>query len=163
MKYIYVGEIKTTHGLLGELKISSSITDKEEVFKLGNILYFGNDKIPFKINRYRKHQNYDMVTFDTLDDIDKVIKYKGYKVYITRDEINLDFINSDLINLKVNYNNSIIGVIIDVFDAGNNNYLFKVRTSKKEIYIPKNNNFIDKIDLESGIIYLKNLEAFYEN
>ena len=52
-----------------------------------NHLYIDDDNLV--INTYRVHKNYDMVTFDGINDINDVLKYKGKKVYIDRNEYDL--------------------------------------------------------------------------
>ena len=53
-------------------------------FKPNNILYINGDKL--KIKTYRKHKNYDMVTFEGYNDINEVLKFKGQKVYINKEQ-----------------------------------------------------------------------------
>jgi len=161
MEYIYIGKISTTHGIKGELKIRSNFKYKENAFVVGNEFYIGNNKEKFKVLSYRKHQDYDMVTLQTLDDIDKVIKYKGNAVYMKKEDLHLkanEYTNEDYINSKCIYNDYEIGRINDIIDAGASNYLFEVKGEKK-IYIPKNENFIEKFDVQQKTIYLKNMEG----
>ncbi len=157
MEYIFIGKIITTHGIKGELKIRSNFKYKDKVFKINNILYIGKDKIPFKLLSYRVHQNYDMVTFETLDDISKVIKYKQESVYFNKEELVIenDYLDEDLIGLTCVYNDE-IGVVTNIVDAGSNNMLFVINN---KFYIPKNNNFIEKVDLEDKKIYFKDIEG----
>ena len=157
MKYIFIGKIITTHGIKGELKIRSNFKYKEKVFKVNNFLYFGKDKIPFKILSYRVHQNYDMLTFETLDDISKVIKYKQESVYFDREKLIIenDYLDEDLIGLSAIYKEE-LGFVTNIVDAGNGNLLFVV---DNRFYVPKNDNFIEKVDLENKKIYFKDIEG----
>lgn len=161
MEYVYIGRISTTHGLKGELKIRSNFKYKEKAFVVGNYFYLGKGKEKFKVVSYRKHQDYDMVIFDSLDDIDKVIKYKGCLVYIARNDLLLndkEYTDEDYIGSKCVFNNEDIGEIIDIVDAGNGNYLFLMKKDK-DIYIPKNDNFIKEFDFNSKIVYFKDVEG----
>lgn len=156
MEYICIGKIITTHGLKGEMKLRSLFEYKDKVFKVGNLLYFGDGFERHEILSYRHHQDYDMVIVNDIDTIDKAILYKQKKVYITRDLLDEeDILNSDLIGLKVMFENSKIGYVLDVVDYGNN-VLLKLSNGK---YIPKNNNFISKIDLKNKTIILQNVEG----
>ena len=58
---VYVGKIVSTHGIKGEIRILSDFDYKEKVFKVGNKLIIENKE--YTIKSYRKHKNYDMVTF----------------------------------------------------------------------------------------------------
>lgn len=156
MEYIYIGKIITTHGLKGEMKLTSDFSYKDKVFKINNKLYVGENYEEHIIKSYRHHQDYEMVILNDIDDIDKAIKYKQKKVYITRDILDEeDILDSDLIGLKVLFNNKEIGIISDVVDYGNN-ILIKLSNGK---LIPKNNNFISKIDLKNKTIILQNVEG----
>lgn len=159
MNYIYIGKIITTHGLKGEVKLRSNFEYKDKVFKKDFMFYIGSKKEPHKVLSYRKHMDYDMVVLEGINDIDQAIKYKQEKVYVLKEDIILDentYLDEDLINLNVYYNNNFIGVITNIIDAGNNNMLMEINNNK---YIPRNNNFILKVDLEKHIIYLKDVEG----
>ena len=82
MKCIYVGKIVNTHGIKGELRILSDSKYKNEIFKINNYLYI--DDKEYQIKTYRQHKNYDMVTLDDLDNINKVLHLKNKKVYTLR-------------------------------------------------------------------------------
>lgn len=157
MEYICIGVLVNTHALKGEVRIISDFEYKEKVFKLGNNLYIGPNKILENINSYRKHKNYDMVTFVGKNKIEEVINYKGMKVYFNKEDLNLDsneYLDSDLINLEVIYNGNIIGKI-DNIEINANKKLFVINDK----LIPYNNNFIEKIDLINKTITLKNLDG----
>ena len=156
MNYVFLGKIITTHGLKGEVKVKSNFKYKELVLKQGNFLYLGNEKKKLEITSYRVHQNYDMLTFKEYNDISMVIPIKRMSLYFNKDNFSFDsYLDEDLINLTCIYNNKEIGIIKDIIDAGNGNLLLVLNNK----YIPKNNNFIDKVDLKNKKIYLKNLEG----
>ena len=78
-----------------------------------------------------------------------------------KDDLNLkkgQYLNEDFIGLIAIYNDKELGKIKDIIDAGNNNELFLLKEDKS-IYIPKDKNFIKRIDLKNGKIYLKNLKG----
>ncbi len=158
MEYLYIGKITSTHGIKGELKIKSDFKYKDLIFKKDNKLYIGNKKNEEVINTYRVHKQYDMVTFNNYNDINEVLKYKGLNVFINKENLNLNsnqYLDEDLINMKVIYNNENIGKVINVVDAGNNNVLLQL----EKFYIPKNDNFIEKIDFNEKKMYAKNIEG----
>ena len=158
MNYINIGKIVTTHGLNGEVKITSNFKFKEQVFIKDFTLFIGESFEEHKILSYRKHQNYDMVILDKIDTIDKAIKYKQKNVYIKRSDLDLSnsYLDEDLIGLDAYYNNVKIGVIKSIVNAGNNNLLIMLDNGK---YIPKNDNFIECVDLKNKKVILKNVEG----
>ena len=112
MKKIYIGKFVNTHGLKGEIRIISDFEYKDDVFKIGNTIYIDNKK--FTIKSYRIHKNYDMVSFDEVNDINEIEKYKGLDVYIDSDDFNFEYVLSDLISFKVYDENKYIGDVIDI-------------------------------------------------
>ena len=112
MEYVNVGKIYTTHGLNGEVKVKSNFNYKDKIYVNGFNFYIGKDKELYKLRNYRKQNEYDLLTFETLDNIDKVIKYRGSFLYILRSDIKVDtYLNSDLIGLNVFYKNKNIGKV----------------------------------------------------
>lgn len=98
MKYIYVGKIVNTHGIKGELRVLSESKYKNEIFKINNYLYI--DDKEYQIKTYRQHKNYDMVTLDDLDNINKVLHLKNKKVYTSRTYIK-EVLPEDLIGYEI--------------------------------------------------------------
>jgi len=112
MDYIYLGKIVNTHGIKGEVRILSNFDKKELVFRKGFNIYIGANYQKEVIDTYRVHKNYDMITMVGINDINDVLKYKGAKVYIKREDLNLDnndYLLQDLIGLKVIANNTCYG------------------------------------------------------
>lgn len=159
MNYIYVGEIVNTHGIKGEVRLISNFERKDLIFKKGFNIYIGNNKENLKINTYRVHKNYDMLTFDGLNDINDVIIYKNEKVYILREELSSDIhIKNDLIGFNVFYNEKNIGQLAYFFN--NSAYdIMVIKNAFKENFIPYLDKFIEKIDYDKKIIYIINMEG----
>ena len=147
---INIGKIVNTHGIKGEVRILSSFSDKS-IFNPGNTLYIGDDAL--KISTYRVHKNYDMVTFEGIDNINDVLKYKGMDVYIKREDIS-NFIIEDLIGYEV-YTNKLVGKV----DRLISNIKYVILVLDNGSMIPYIDAFIDKIDNENKKIYIKEIEG----
>ena len=159
MEYINIGKIYTTHGLNGEVKVKIDFKEKDKVLKEGMLYYFNDNKECHKLVSFRKQNEYDLLLFDDITDIDVAIKYRGFKLYVNRDDIKLDIISSDLIGFECFYNNELFGKVLDVSDEGHGNNIIRINTGAKEVLIPFNNNFIKSIDKSCDIIYFNNLEG----
>lgn len=156
MNRIKIGIIVNTHGIKGEIRIISKFDYKDRVFKVGNTLYTDNNE-ELKIDSYRKHKNYDMITFNGINDIKDVLKYKGKYVYFDKDKLNLnsnEYLDDDLIGLDVYFNNELIGKLDDI-ELNGNRKLFVINDK----LVPYNDNFIENIDLPNNKIVLKNIEG----
>ena len=143
---IAIGKVVNTHGIKGEIRIISDFKYKALVFQKGNHLYIDDDNLV--INTYRVHKNYDMVTFDGINDINDVLKYKGKKVYIDRNEyVFPDLLNEDLIGANVYGNGELVGVLSSVVKNANQE-LFVVKNGDKEYLIPNVEAFVKNISLD---------------
>lgn len=161
MEYIYIGRIVNTHALKGEVRILSDFEFKDKVFIVGNNFYIGEGKNKEVISSYRKHKNFDMVTFKGIDNINDVLKYKGKKVYFLKNDLNLkngEILESDLIGLNALFNEKNIGKIEEI-DNYNGNKVIYLDNDK---IIPYNKHFIKEINLENKIITFINLEGIVD-
>lgn len=155
MSLVFIGKIVNTHGLNGELKIRSDINYKDLVFKDGFKIYIGDIKEEKEIIGYRKHQVYDMVLLDGINDIDKAIKYKNKDVYINRDDLEIDgYINTDLIGMSVYSNNVLIGKVDEIINNGAHDIIVIGKNM-----IPLVLEFIKNVDLDNKRIDVELIEG----
>lgn len=159
MQEVYIGEIVNTHGIKGELRIISDFKYKDLVFVPNFTLYVGKRREKLTITSYRKHKNYDMVTFAGIDDINDAIAYKGDSVYIDRSDIEFPgYLSQDLVGLEVYSNNKLVGIVESIIN----------NTAHEIIVINKNNNrnmipfideFINKVDIDNKRIDINEIEG----
>lgn len=155
MKYIYIGKLTGTHGLKGELKLKSSFWYMDDILKEGFVFYIGDEKESVTLLKYRNHNGVYLLTFKDCEDINLVENFRNKDIYVLRDDIVLDnnqYLYEDYIGLKAYYNDNEIGTVHDIINCGNNNYVFYI-VGEKEILIPLNDKFIDKIILKDKICF----------
>ncbi|MBR1413496.1 MAG: 16S rRNA processing protein RimM [Bacilli bacterium] len=160
MDYIYVGKLVNTHGIKGEVKIISNFEYKNKVFVKDKDIYIGDNKVKETINSYRHHKNFEMITLNNYTNINEVLKYKGMNVYVNRDDLGLledEYLYQDLIGLNIKNNLKTLGKVKDVM-YNNGNVLLKIEDAK-EYYIPLNEHFIKKVNLNEKIIEVENIEG----
>lgn len=157
MKYIKVGKIVNTHGVKGEVRIISNFKFKNKVFKKGMNIYIGKDKTKEKINSYRPHKQFDMITMDGYYNINDILKYKGLNVYVDEKDLKLndgEYLDEDLIGLKVMIHSEIKGIIKDIEDY--KTYKLIVVNKDENCYlIPYVSDIIENIDFKEGIMAIK--------
>ena len=147
---INIGKIVNTHGIKGEVRILSNFSDKS-IFNPGNTLYIGDDSL--KISSYRVHKNYDMVTFDGINDINDVLKYKGLDAYVKREDIS-NFIIEDLIGYDV-YTDKMVGKVERLIS----NIKYVILVLDNGSMIPYIDEFIVKVDNDLKRVYIKEIEG----
>ena len=101
-----------------------------------------------------------MVTLEGYNDINEVLKYKGKKVYINRDDLELasdDYLLEELIDCNVVYNGNILGKIGEIV-YNNGNILLKVN-GDKSFYIPVKGDYIEKVSINNKEVIVNNIEG----
>ena len=159
MELLYIGDIVGTHGLKGEVRILSSFSHKELVFKSSMHVWVGKTKEELVIASYRPHKNFDMVTFEGISSIDDVILYKGDAVYVKRSDLDIkDYLNEDLLYMDVYQNNICYGVVCNILKTKAHDILVIEKDGKKQM-IPCVSEFIKKVDLENRCITIESIEG----
>ena len=143
---IIVGKYVNTHGIKGEIRILSDFSRKDLIFKPKFKLYINNKE--FIIKSYRKHKNYDMITFEGINSINDIEYLKGNNVYIRRDDIN-EFIDEDLYKYLISVNSK----LYKIKNILMNNFQ-KILVLENDKMVPYVNDFILKKDDEKKIIYM---------
>lgn len=152
---IYIGKTVSTFGIKGELKVISDFEKCDKAYKIGNKILINN--IEHVISGIRYHKNYILLEIDDLKNINNILKYVGFNIYIKRMDLHLEeneFLYKDLINSDVIDNDgSNLGKIIEARQGVN--LLIKVKGSK-EFYIPYVDEYIINFDLNNKKLYTKN-------
>ena len=164
MKFIRIGKIVNTHGVKGELRILSDFKYKNKVFKKDFIIYIGKEKKCEKINTYRFHKIFDMITMYNYNNINEVLKYKGDYVFIDREDLKLgndEYLDEELIGFSINYNN-LENVVVKSIEKYNSIKFLKVNYNDNYKLIPLNNGIIENIDFEKKVITLKDIKGLIE-
>ena len=163
MELIRIGKIVNTHGIKGELRILSKFPYKDKVFVKNMKVYVDKNNVEV-INSYRKHKNFDMVTFVGYNNINEVLKYKGKNVYINKEDIELkqnEYLDEQLIGLDVMYKNMLMGTIGDI-ERYDKISLIKINGKDRYYLIPYNFNLIDNIDIKNNKIYIKDIDGLFD-
>lgn len=154
MNKVYIGKIVNTHGIKGEIRLLSDFPFKDKVFVVGNNILV--DDIEYKINSYRRHKMFDMITLDGYNNINDVLFLMKKKVYFDKDKLVLsddEILDEDLIKFKVIDEDKSIGKITEIFMASSTNKILRVEFSH-EVLIPYNSPIIKSIDKEKKEIHV---------
>lgn len=160
--YIYIGKIVNTHGIKGELRLLSNFEYKNKAFIQNRRIYIGESKEEEIINTYRRHKIFDMITLKGYDNINQVLKYLNKDVYVQKNDLDLDkneFLDKDLIDLNVIFNNENVGKILAIKEYSLNNKVIEAMINNKVTMIPYHKDFIKKIDIENNLIELELIEG----
>ena len=157
---IPIGQITKPHGISGEMSFSftTDIFDREEVpyfiFELEGLL------VPFFLTEYRfKSNTTALLKLDGVENDEQARNFAGLTVYLPKSylekvedtEIELDyFAGFSLIDAE----KGLLGVISEV-DQTTENVLFVIPMKDDELLIPAGEEYIEEIDHDKKIIYVK--------
>lgn len=152
---IYIGKTVSTFGIKGELKVISDFEYCDRAYQVNKKILINN--IEHVISGIRYHKNYVLLKIDNLNNINDILKYVGFNIYIKRIDLGLkedEYLYKDLINSEViDTDNTKLGKVIEILNG--NNVLIKVKGTK-EFFIPLIANYVSKFDLNKKILYTKN-------
>ena len=164
MEYNEIGKIAQTHGLKGEVKIKTDSDFISERYKEGAKVYY-KDKDNYKVLIVKTHRsmlNYELVSFEGINSIEEITPYLGKTLYGERDKNLLEegkHFYSDLIGMDVYQYGNNVGVIKEIREFPQYDYLVIMNKDNKERLVPLLEEFIEDIDEDKNIVTLVEMEG----
>ncbi len=168
-EYYVIGTIVSTHALKGEIKIYSTTDFRDERYKIGNKLYINkdNDMIEVTVKSHRRHKEYDLLSFEGYEDINRVLPFVKSKIYVNENDLTElsedEFYYHELFDCEVYHGNDYIGKITDVVNYGASDILVIHNENGKEIMIPFVDDFIKDVDIKNKRINIDVIEGLLNN
>lgn len=163
--YILVGKIVNTHGIKGEVKVLSQTDFKDDRYHKDNKTYIDLDGEKFfvTIKKYRIHQGFDLLTFENMDDINVVEKFKGKDLYSENNNpqhLKADeYQQTELISMAVWQNNILIGIVENIRTYPQCDYLVIKKNDGNQALVPFLKAFILNVDLKTRRIDIIEMEG----
>lgn len=155
---LQVGVITQTHGIKGEVKVFPTTDDAGRFKKLKEVIMDnGKERLHMEIEGVKFFKQYAILKFKGYDSINEIEKYKGAKLYVTRDKaVRLkkgEYFIADLIGVEVvTEDGEPFGRIKDVLVTGANDVYVVERENEPEVLLPVIKECVRNIDLEQGRI-----------
>ncbi|MCR5627278.1 MAG: ribosome maturation factor RimM [Lachnospiraceae bacterium] len=153
-----IGNIVSTHGLKGEVKVYPAVDDPDHFFDLKKVLLkIKGEEIDTEIERVKTFKNMLIVKFSCFKDVDEAYKGRNGEIYALRSdlpELEADqYYEADLLGLKViTEEGEELGVLDEILRTGANDvYSIKLK-DRKELLLPAIHECVKEIDLENGIM-----------
>lgn len=155
LEFIEAGEIVTTHGVRGELKILTWTDSPEFLVNFKRVRIAGKEYV---IEQCRIQKTCNLLKLSGIDTIEDAQKLRGKTVEIHRSEVSSDLIfAAELIGVDVYEDGKLLGKITDVLDyPGNKVY---VVSGEYEYMIPAVKQFVLATDLEANSMQVKTIEG----
>ena len=145
LQFIEAGEIVTTHGLKGEMKVLPWVDSPDILCEFERCRIGGAE---YKIEQCRVQKSCNLLKVKGIDTVEAAQAMRGKTVELFREDIDSDVIfAAELIGVEVYTNGQCLGKITDVLDyPGNSVY---VVTGEHEYMIPAVKQFVLSTDLET--------------
>ena len=155
LQFVKAGEIVTTHGVRGEVKVLCWLDDPEMLCEFDRCRIGGKEYI---MDQVRVQKTCNLVKFQGIDTMEAAQAMRGKIVELYREDIDDEVIFADeLIGVEVFAEGESIGKIKEVMDyPGNSVYVVKGRY---EYMIPAVKSFILNTDVENNRMDVKLIEG----
>lgn len=157
LQYIDAGEIVTTHGIKGEMKVLPWVDDPEVLCEFDRVRIDGKE---YEIESCRIQKTCNLLKLSGIDTMEDAQAMRGKTVQLYREDIDDEVIfAAELVGVEVYCNGELLGKIKEVLDyPGNSVYVVKGK-GKCEYMIPAVNEFILSTDLEKNEMQVKIIEG----
>ena len=155
LQYIEAGEIVTTHGVRGEVKVLCWLDDPEMLCDFDRCRIDGKD---FEMEQVRVQKTCNLVKLRGIDTMEAAQAMRGKKLLLFREDIDPEVIfAAELTGVEVFADGELIGKIVDVLDyPGNSVYVVR---GKYEYMIPAVKAFILSTDMDANRMEVKLIEG----
>jgi len=155
LQFVEAGEIVTTHGIKGEIKVLPWMDSPEDLCEFERCRIARKD---YEIELARVQKTCTLIKLKGIDTMEDAQALRGKTVLIYREDISDEIIfAAELIGVEVFCGDEKIGEVSDVLDyPGNKVYVVK---GEKEYMIPAVKEFILDTDMENNRMQVKLLEG----
>ena len=155
LKFVEAGEIVTTHGVKGEMKVLPWMDGPEILCEFDRCRIGG---VEYTIESCRIQKSCNLVKLSGVDTMEAAQAMRGKVLELYREDIDEDVIfAAELIGMQVLCGDKELGKITDVLDyPGNSVYVVK---GEHEYMIPAVKEFILSTDMDANLMQVKIIEG----
>ena len=155
LQYIEAGEIVTTHGVKGEVKVLCWLDDPQMLCEFDRCRIDGKE---FEMQQVRVQKTCNLVKLQGVDTMEAAQAMRGKTIELYREDIDDEVIfAAELVGVEVYADGACIGKIKEVLDyPGNSVYVVR---GQYEYMIPAVKQFILNTDMEGNRMDVKLIEG----
>ena len=158
LQFVEAGEIVTTHGVRGEMKVLPWVDSPEVLCEFDRVRIDGRE---YEIESCRIQKSCNLLKVKGVDTMEAAQAMRGKTVELYREDIDDDVIfAAELIGVEVYSDGISIGKIVEVLDyPGNSVYVVKYTENSEEYMIPAVKEFIISTDMAKNEMHVKLIEG----
>ena len=165
MDYTVVGQITSTHGVRGSVKVYPITSFIERFYDLKKV-YIGEEKNEVNVKSVFIKKNTVVISFAEYSDVNEVIPFISNYIYVSdEDRVKLPegyYFIHELIGCKVvDEKQNELGVIKDVLQ-GFSNDVYVIKNKDNEFMVPVVKEFIKNVNISDKIIQIKLIDGMME-
>lgn len=155
LQFIEAGEIVTTHGIKGEMKVLPWVDSPEDLCDFERVRLDGREYV---VESCRVQKSCNLVKLQGIDTVEDAQEMRGKILELYREDIDDQVIfAAELMDMDVLCGEKSIGKIVDVLDyPGNSVYVVR---GTHEYMIPAVKEFILSTNLETNTMQVKLIEG----
>ena len=155
LQFIEAGEIVSTHGVRGEMKVLPWVDSPEVLCEFDRVRICGKE---YEVESCRIQKTCNLLKLSGIDTMEAAQAMRGKTVELYREDIDEEVIfAAELIGVCVMCNGVELGKIVDVLDyPGNSVYVVK---GEHEYMIPAVKQFILSTDMEANVMQVSIIEG----
>ena len=155
VEFLEAGEIVSTHGVRGEMKVYPWSDGPEFLLPIKRVLI---DKSEYKVSSCRIQKTCNLLQLEGIDSVEDAQKLRGKIIEVFREDAPTDMIFvPELIGMDVISDGAEIGKITDVLDyPGNKVYVIE---GEHQYMVPAVKEFILSTDLEKNVMQIRLIEG----
>lgn len=153
-EFLAVGKILNTHGVRGEMRVLPLTSDISRFDYLKVVWVEENGKLErYYVEKTRYHKQYVLIKLYGIDTMDRAEQLKDCYLKVDRKNTRLleedEYFIADLIDCEVYENNTLLGKVTDVLQAGGNDCYVVNGNLYGEILLPAVRSVIREVDIEN--------------
>lgn len=155
LQFIEAGEIVTTHGVRGEMKVLPWVDSPEVLCEFDRVRIDGKE---YEVESCRIQKSCNLLKLSGIDTMEAAQAMRGKTVELYREDIDDEVIfAAELIGVEVFADGICIGKIREVLDyPGNSVYVVK---GEHEYMIPAVKQFIVSTDVDANVMQVRLIEG----
>ncbi|MBQ7341137.1 MAG: 16S rRNA processing protein RimM [Oscillospiraceae bacterium] len=146
LDFIEAGEIVTTHGVRGEVKLLTWVDSPEFMCEFKRVRIEGTE---YKLESCRVQKTCNLLKLQGVDTVEDAQMLRGKTVEIFRSDVSDDIVfAAELVGMQVYADGELVGELVEVMDyPGNQVYVVR---GEHEYMIPAVKEFILSVDMEKN-------------
>ncbi len=165
-QYLEVGEIVSTHGLRGEVRVKVW-GDSPEFLTAFDTLYLSEGEISVDVLSSRIHKNVAVLMIDGYSTVEDAAKLRGKILFINRDDVQLpsgryfvqDLLGFSVVDMRINEG---IGKLDYISNLGAGDLYHVKCFDGKEALIPAVPEFVKEVDVSSETINITTIKGLID-